>query len=270
MKGLTKGLTLNFDVKNQIIYYAEQNQTVADSINYLRCRFTFTDDWDCGSKKYCLFMPGGVIKNPQNGNKPVSVPLVLENDGGYYCTVPFEVIKPPFFKLSVYCEGDEVLITSTTQKIFVRPSGYSDSSQEAEPIPPMSPPPEDFVKSGTWQPELCGSINLGNPVYAERRGTWSIVGNIYKINVYIELSSLGGIDGFVNIFGLPFNSPQNNFNYNANILLRHTLIPGEQPIGVIGEWIGFAIWENSYFKRYMNHNDLHDNSIINLSFEWQV
>jgi len=297
-----KGLILNFDVKNQIICYDEKNQAVADSINYLRCRFTFTDDWDCGNIKYCVFY------GAQSEGGPISVPLVPDGDGGYCCAAPFEVIKPPFFKLSVYCEENGVLITSNLQKVFVRPSGYSDDTQEAKPLPPTdeytrvntetgesgipfirqsdgileyskdglewtaakTPSPEIPIKSGTWEPILYGSAVLGSATYNERRGTWAIIGNIYKIDLYIELSSLGGAEGYLNIFGLPFTPGKIIMNHNYNALLRSTISPTEQIVGAMGDWIGIEIWENYNFKRYMSNNDLSKNSIIRLSFEWQA
>jgi len=291
------GLTLNFDVKNQIIYYGEQNQTVADSINYLRCRFTFTDDW--GNKKYCVFY------GAENEDKPISVPVLLEQDGGYYCTAPFEIIKPPFFKLSVYCEENDALITSSIQKVDVRPSGYSNETKEPEQVPP----PKEYMyvhtkndesgtpfirqkdgaleysengvdwkaaagssqngvqmQSGTWDPILEGSSVAGNPEYKERLGTWAIIGNIYKISLYMELSSLGGMQGFINIFGLPFVSPKNIMSQNANAVLRSSLTQNEYAIGIMVGWIGIQIWDNHYLSRYINNNDLNNNSIIKLSF----
>ena len=294
-----KGLILNFDVKNQIICYGEQNQTVADSINYLRCRFTFTDDWK--NNKYCVFY------GAEDENKPISIPLVLDEDGGYYCTAPHEIIKPPFFKLSVYCEENGVLITSGMQKVHVRPSGYSDDTREPDPAPPLNEymrvstkndesgapfirqnggilefskngfdwtavkaaPSENIIQSGVWTPELYGSAVMGNPVYAERRGTWAIIGNIYKIDLYIELASLGGAEGYINIFGLPFASSKVIFNNNNNAFMRSRLLPGEQTIAILLEWVGLQVWEDNQLKRYMNHSDLNNNSIIRLSFEWQ-
>jgi hypothetical protein len=255
------GLTLNFDVKNQIIYYDEQNQTVADSINYLRCRFTFTNDWN--NNKYCVFY------GSENEDKPISVPLVLEQDGGYYCIAPFEVIKPPFFKLSVYCEENDVLITSSIQKVYVKPSGYSEDAKEPEPPPPPKEYTYATIKSGTWIPELSGSEVIGNPTYAERWGTWTIIGNIYKVDLYMELSSLGGAQGFINISGPPVNPSKIIMNHNSNAILRSALTPNEYAIGIMVGWIGIQIWENHYLSRYINSKDLTDISIIRLSFEWQ-
>jgi len=123
-------LTIKFDVINQIIYYLEENEIVADSLQYLYAQFSFTGDWI--NPIYALFYTGV-------GSTPVQIQL--DNDNG--CLVPAEMIKPPHFYVSLYCGGKIKLITTKKQKVNVKPSGYSD-----KPVPPMPPyPAQLFVRT---------------------------------------------------------------------------------------------------------------------------
>ena len=94
---------LEFNVKNQIISRTDNFDVVADSQNYLSAEFTFTEEWT-----------GSVVAVFGGADGKFYDVLVAENK----CLVPWEVIKAPFFTVSVFC-GD--LITAN----IVRVDGYT-------------------------------------------------------------------------------------------------------------------------------------------------
>ena len=116
---------INVDVlENGTISVFEK--TVSDSVKFEKIRFTFPESWDGFSKTV-------VFKNEE------TVVEVLLNTNSAYCTgedeclVPFEVIKPPFFTVSVFgLEGDRVA-TTVRGEIEVLESGYEQGDSPEEP-----------------------------------------------------------------------------------------------------------------------------------------
>ena len=107
---------LEFNVKNQIISRTDDFDVVADSKGYLTASFTFTEEWS-----------GDITAIFGNKNQHYNVIL---NDNR--CTVPWEVIKAPFFTVSVVC-GDR--ITADWEVVNVIDSGYVDGEYPKEPTP---------------------------------------------------------------------------------------------------------------------------------------
>ncbi len=94
-----------------------QNSTVSDSIQFETVRFTFeNDEWDELTKT-------AVFKN---GETTVNILLnadsncISENE----CYVPFEVISPPFFTVSVFGVNGTKRATTERCRITVTQSGY--------------------------------------------------------------------------------------------------------------------------------------------------
>ncbi len=108
---------LRFSVKNQIISREDCFDVVADSKGYLKANFIFSEEWT------------GDIVAVFGGAEKSFYDVVLENGE---CLVPWEVIKSPFFTVSVFC-GD--LITTNAEKIKVMPSGYANGQPRKEPTP---------------------------------------------------------------------------------------------------------------------------------------
>ena len=156
MIGTSKNVKL--DVNGQIIHYVSFNDIVADSVNYLQCRFTFTEDWGEGVK-YCLFYDSDRTK------KPVKATVVKGNgENFWYCTVPHEVIHSPCFHVSVYDDGSNteqssVMITTNMVKIDVRDSGY-DKEPDA-PLQPAAVPEMNY---------LVTPNNIGGVPYIKQTG----------------------------------------------------------------------------------------------------
>ncbi len=107
---------LQFTVKNQTMNRTDKFKVVADSRNYLTANFIFSDEW----------------------TSPVTA--VFKYDESYYnvllegnsCIVPWEVIKAPFFTVSVF-SGDR--ITTNVIQVSVEKSGYVIGESPKDPTP---------------------------------------------------------------------------------------------------------------------------------------
>ena len=113
-------MILNFDVKKQIITRTDQNQVVANSKNYLKAKFSFTEEWQ--GKKTALFK-----------HKSQNLVYELWLDENDTCFVPWEVIKSGSFFVSVVC-GE--LITTSNACVDVDDSGFNgDKFHPTDPTP---------------------------------------------------------------------------------------------------------------------------------------
>lgn len=101
-------------------------RTVSDSVKFEKIRFSFPESWKDLTKT-------AVFKN---GDTAVEI---LLNSGSDYCTgkdecfVPFEVIKPPFFTVSVFGGRGDTLATTVRGEIEVLESGYELGDNPQEP-----------------------------------------------------------------------------------------------------------------------------------------
>ena len=94
-------MNLEFSIDKQIIKFANRadSKVVEKSKNYLHAKFTFSEEWN-GLAKTAIFTPAK--------EKPYVV--LLENDS---CKIPWEAIKYPYFKVSVF-GGDLITVNETT------------------------------------------------------------------------------------------------------------------------------------------------------------
>ena len=111
-------LYITFNVYKQKIKRTDTQHIVADSRNYLKASFTFSDD-DWTGIKTAIFKNGDVVKHA----------ILEENDE---CLVPWEAIKPGILHVSVFC-GD--LITADTATVYINESGYEDGGSSEPPTP---------------------------------------------------------------------------------------------------------------------------------------
>ncbi|MBQ7097009.1 MAG: hypothetical protein IJN96_02950 [Clostridia bacterium] len=110
---------LKFTVNNQIITRKDDFRVVADSKNYLEATFELTEEWlddtvvlfGYGEEYFCVLL-----------------------DEQRSCIVPAEVIKPPFFTVSLFC-GDDVFVTANTVTVDVEKSGFTEGSEPETPTP---------------------------------------------------------------------------------------------------------------------------------------
>ncbi len=127
-------MLLKFKVINQLITRLDNLQPVADSSNYLKLQFSFSNDWAEGAK-IVIF----------NGSQSVS----MESD---WCYVPEEVLKKATsFTISIY-QGDRITTNVATVKVL--PSGYVDG------LTPNAPTLQDIINYASSRPNkaLAGSV----------------------------------------------------------------------------------------------------------------
>ncbi|MBR5155711.1 MAG: hypothetical protein IKW62_04435 [Clostridia bacterium] len=108
---------LKFSVNNQVITRENDFRVVADSQNYLMAEFTFSDEWK--DDIIAIF-----------GNSCGEFYNVIIDEGK--CAVPWEVIKTPFFTVSVFC-GDR--ITANIVTVDVEKSGFDQGETSKPPTP---------------------------------------------------------------------------------------------------------------------------------------
>ncbi len=176
---------LEFEVKNQVIKRKDNFKVVADSRNYLKAHFTFSDEWvgnitaifGCGEEYY------GVL---------------LEDNG---CNVPWEVIKPCGFSVSVVC-GDR--ITADCVIVKVEKSGYVEGKTPQTPTPDVyeqilsSAKPPYIGDNGNWFVWDVGSKAFADTgfkaeSYNPKRGVdyWTDEDKA-EIKSYVDEAILGG------------------------------------------------------------------------------
>ena len=101
---------------------------VADSIKHQKVKFIFSDEWE-GYQKTAVF---GFEEQSYN------VVLNAENDlctAEDECYVPFEVLKAPYFTISVFGVSGESRITTTKANVKVLESGYKEGEVPKNPTP---------------------------------------------------------------------------------------------------------------------------------------
>ena len=109
-------MNLSFRVNKQIITRKDRENVVSDSRNYLYAAFSFSEEW-IGTKT-------AIFKNDEN-----AYCVILYEDR---CLVPWEVIKPKYFTVSVFC-GD--LVTANKVIVRVLESGYEEGETPEDPTP---------------------------------------------------------------------------------------------------------------------------------------
>ena len=112
-------MIMDYKVDGQILRRTGRNLIVADSIKYLAVRFNFSDEWK-RTKKTVIFT--------YNEN---SYNVLLDDDN--IVVVPYEVIHHPGFTLSVYGTNNGMRITTSTIRVPVIKSGYTEGETPPEP-----------------------------------------------------------------------------------------------------------------------------------------
>lgn len=104
------------------------DEVVSDSVEYLKVKFEYSDDWT-GYTKTAVFTNEALDK---------SVAVVMEEGSPLYiaentCLVPYEVIKAPEFRVSVFGIKGESLITASAGYVEVVASGYCEGDEPSAP-----------------------------------------------------------------------------------------------------------------------------------------
>ena len=101
---------------------------VADSIKYQKVKFVFSPEWE-KYEKTAIF---------SNDSETYNVVLNSENNmctSENECYIPFEVLKPPYFTVSVFGVSGESRITTTKANVKVLESGYKEGEVPKNPTP---------------------------------------------------------------------------------------------------------------------------------------
>ncbi len=155
---------LEFEVVNQKIKRIDNFEVVSDSKNYLKAHFTFSDEWK--GDITAIF-----------GYEDKYYTVLLESGE---CTVPWEVIKPYGFSVSVVC-GDR--ITSNCEVVIVEKSGYIEGETPKAPTPDVYEQILSSVKSAyigdngnwfEWNVESKAFVDTGLKAKGEDNASFAI------------------------------------------------------------------------------------------------
>lgn len=116
---------LEFAISNQLLSRLDGAEVFSGSRNYLECRFQFSEDWD-GMKKVAMF-----------GHSQVDEPIGVELEEDV-CQVPWEVIEPYGFQVTVYGTGGENGATHVPTNVVTVEVGKSGEDEELSPEPSQS------------------------------------------------------------------------------------------------------------------------------------
>lgn len=130
-------MELQLKVDKQSIYRRDSNRVVADSKNYLKAHFEFSEEWT--GTKTAVFA----------GAEQAYTVILDENNS---CLVPWEVIKPYGFSISVFC-GD--LITASKADVRVDESGYTEGETPQPPSPTVY---DQLINTALKAEELAQSV----------------------------------------------------------------------------------------------------------------
>ena len=106
-----------------------ENFAVSDGVMFDTVKFTFPDNWNGYAKTAVFKTEDGETFNVVLDR--VNPLCVNENE----CYIPYEVIKSPYFYLSVFGVLDDSIATTTSVKVKVLQSGYAEGAEPSEPTP---------------------------------------------------------------------------------------------------------------------------------------
>lgn len=102
---------------------------VSDSVEYLKICFITDDEWS-GYNKSAVFRDS--LGNAYSIALIEENPLCLDNNT---CYIPYEVIKAPYFTVSIFGTKEASIITTPEVTVYVQKSGYGEGAPPQEPTP---------------------------------------------------------------------------------------------------------------------------------------
>lgn len=157
-------MQLEFKVDEQTLSLTSRQQVVADSLNYLTCKFNFSSEWR-NIVKTAVFI----------ANTEAVYTAVLDKNNE--CEVPWEVIEFPSFKVSVW-GGNR--ITTNMIVVNVTASGYFEGDTSTEPSPDVYTQIMELIGK---QNEEIHEIGQSTALYVE--------GNSITVNDSADMSLRG-------------------------------------------------------------------------------
>lgn len=120
-------IDLGFDVSKQTLTRTDDETVTAGSWEIYRVVFTFDVTW-ADTYKYARF--------ESDAADPIDVMLTEGNDGSAACVIPWEVINPPSFKITVWGSYEaDTLLTTQTQTVNVYMGADRSTALEQHPTP---------------------------------------------------------------------------------------------------------------------------------------
>ena len=110
-------MILDFQIVGQILHKTTNACLANDTQNYLSLSFSFDEDWDTYTHKYCIFTYKG---------KHYETELEYDNEAeAYVQIVPKEVLKGKGFYITLYGTLGNERITTNQIRIDLLESGYT-------------------------------------------------------------------------------------------------------------------------------------------------
>lgn len=223
-------MQLQLDVAEQTLRLVSKQNIVADSLNYLTCKFTFSSEWDGIPKTAVFISPTDAIYT-----------VILENDE---CEVPWEVIQSPSFQISVY-GGDR--ITANLITVNVSPSGYMEGDVSQEPTPDVYTQILNKLDKVDRAYEYIYTCTVGEDGVTSFTFDKDINGNTFKLN---------GLKVFIS--GLDVPTTTSMWRLDANKQVSDNVVFYKSPNGdgnkfkVSTERISAGDWYTEQWQKFSN------------------
>ncbi len=169
----------------------------SDSVKYLKIQFFPNEDWE-GAVKTAVF---------KNEEQNTSATVILEEGNDLYlgdntCYVPFEVIKPPCFSVSISGLKGETLITTLPERIRVYQSGDI-AGEEADTYTPSQY--EQLIGIYTDAKNIAQSVrdDADNGVFKGENGKDAVTDTEYNpesANAQSGKAVAEALDGLTSVF----------------------------------------------------------------------
>jgi len=133
----------------------------------------------------------------------------------------------------------------------------------------------DDYEEGVFTPTVRGKTTAGSPTLSIQNGKYTKVGDLVLCDIYITLSSKGGMVGQLWIGGLPFAIPSGTTTNRANASIGFI----DETIAVTGavQAIGVAGTSDIYFYHFVSNNssnftdaNMQDDFVVTLSMAYKI
>jgi hypothetical protein len=91
------------------------------------------------------------------------------------------------------------------------------------------------IESGSWTPTLYGYTTAGSPAYATKSGSYCRVGKMVMAAFRIDLSSIGGMGGWLHVSGMPFTP---GADFTCGLRVFNSNMPSGQYAHALRIWSG--------------------------------
>ena len=163
-------MIIEYSVVGQILQKVSGACLANDTQNYLSLSFTFNEEWDNYTSKYCIFTYKG---------KHYQTTLTYDEAvGAYVQIVPKEVLKGKGFFISLYGVVDNERITTNQVRIDLLESGYTTdiSSIDYPTVPDVFT--ELYGRLSDLDSEMQLKMELRDVEYEIKKAYWKLENDI--------------------------------------------------------------------------------------------